>query len=82
MNKIQEIYLNLILEANWNFGSEFIKKGQFKDVAIYFQQNHVLDRISQRGDCTLSQLLKSTKKLIKILFLKNELKIFHSMENI
>lgn len=73
MNKFEQLYNKIILEANWDFGSDFVKKDQYLNIAIYFQQIHIIQRIKERGICTLGNLKKSCKKFLKTLNERNQL---------
>lgn len=76
INDLNKIYLDILFESpNWNFSDEFIKKDDYKNVGIYFNQDHVISRIEERykNQINLTQLLNSCKKFIKK-FIYNEYK--------
>ena len=74
MDRFDQIYKQIIFEANYNFGSDFIKKGQYNNIAIYFSQQHIINRIEERDKTKhLGDILKSNKKFLKLLDKNNKL---------
>ena len=67
MNNFEKTYLDILLESpTWKFSDEFIKKDDYKNVGIYFNQDHIVQRLKDRYDnkISLTQLLNSCKNLL------------------
>lgn len=75
MNEITEIYLELLLEAQFE-DNNFKRFDIYKDIEIYYNYEHIKQRLQERyPNLTFGNIRYFTKSFIKYILLNNNLNI-------
>ena len=66
MDKIEQIYLDLILEAQYD-NYKWQRYGKYQGFEIYYNIKHVKDRINERYDISFGTFRNIVNKFIKVI---------------
>ena len=79
MDKIEQIYLDLILEAQYD-NYKWQRYGKYQGFEIYYSIKHVKDRINERYDVSFGTFRNIVNKFIKVILKDKTLEAIKSNE--
>ena len=79
MDKIEKIYLDLILEAQYD-NYKWQRYGKYQGFEIYYNIKHIKDRINERYDISLGSFRNIVNKFIKVILKDKILEAIKSNE--